>query len=109
MSCARRSTVFRTKPVDEKVWQEFSASLFYCQGDLTDVAAYKKLEARLASFGSAPLRENLLFYLATLPSQFGQVIEQMHNAGLLHHGDGTAGSGLLLKNRLATTSPPPAH
>src|SRR6202142_4365293 len=26
----------RTKPVDEKVWKEFSASLFYCQGDLTE-------------------------------------------------------------------------
>jgi glucose-6-phosphate 1-dehydrogenase len=76
----------RTKPVDENVWREFAANLSYCQGDLTDVAAYKKLETRLASFGSAPLRENLLFYLATLPSQFGQVIEQMHNAGLLHHG-----------------------
>ena len=76
----------RTKPVDEKVWREFAANLSYCQGDLTDAAAYKKLETRLASFGSAPLRENLLFYLATSPSQFGQVIEQIHNAGLLHQG-----------------------
>jgi glucose-6-phosphate 1-dehydrogenase len=78
----------RTKPVDEKVWREFAANLSYCQGDLTDAAAYKKLEARLASFSSAPLRENLLLYLATLPSQFGQVIEQVHNVGLLHHGNG---------------------
>jgi glucose-6-phosphate 1-dehydrogenase len=76
----------RTKPVDENVWREFAANLSYCQGDLTDAAAYKKLEKRLASFGNAPLRENLLFYLATLPSQFGQVIEQVHNAGLLHRG-----------------------
>jgi glucose-6-phosphate 1-dehydrogenase len=76
----------RTKPVDENVWREFAANLSYCQGDLTDAAAYKKLEERLASFGNAPLRENLLFYLATLPSQFGQVIEQVHNAGLLHRG-----------------------
>ncbi len=78
----------RTQPVDENVWHEFAANLFYCQGDITDGAAYKKLEQRLASFGAAPLRENLLFYLATLPSQFGQVIEQMHDAGLLHHGNG---------------------
>jgi glucose-6-phosphate 1-dehydrogenase len=78
----------RTKPVDEKVWREFADNLSYCEGDLTDAAAYKKLETRLASFGSAPLRENLLFYLATSPSQFGQVIEQIHNAGLLHRGDG---------------------
>ena len=79
----------RTKPVDEKVWQEFSANLFYCQGDLTDAAAYKKLEELLTSFGSAPLREKLLFYLATLPSQFGEVVEQIHRAGLLNK-DGSA-------------------
>jgi len=81
----------RTKPVDEKVWQEFSANLFYCTGDLTDAAAYQKLEQKLNSFGNAPLRKNLLFYLATQPSQFGQVIEQLHNAKLLHRDSGEHG------------------
>ncbi len=74
----------RTKPVDEKVWTDFSKNIFYCQGDLTEDAAYKKLEGMLTSFGSGPLRENLLFYLATQPSQFGEVIEQIHRAGLLN-------------------------
>jgi glucose-6-phosphate 1-dehydrogenase len=74
----------RTKPVDENVWREFAANLFYCRGDLTDAAAYKKLEERLTSFGNGPLRENLLFYLAVLPSQFGEVVEQIHRAGLLN-------------------------
>jgi glucose-6-phosphate 1-dehydrogenase len=74
----------RSKPVDEKVWKEFAANLFYCLGDLADAAAYKKLEELLTSFGSGPLRENLLFYLATQPSQFGEVIEQIHRAALLH-------------------------
>jgi glucose-6-phosphate 1-dehydrogenase len=73
----------RTKPVDEKVWQAFSANLLYCQGDLTDAGAYKKLEQLLASFGSEPLRLNLLLYLAALPSQFAEVVEQLHGAGLL--------------------------
>ena len=74
----------RTKPVDEKVWKEFAANIFYCQGDLADAAAYKKLEEMLTSFGSGPLRENLLFYLATQPSQFGEVVEELHRAALLH-------------------------
>ena len=74
----------RTKPVDEKVWHGFAEKLFYCQGDLTDAAAYKKLEAQLTSFGSGPLRENLLFYLAISPSQFGEVVEQVHRSGLLN-------------------------
>ena len=74
----------RTQPVDDAVWKVFAKNLFYCRGDLTDAAAYKKLEELLTSFGSGPLRENLLFYLATQPSQFAEVIEQIHRAGLLH-------------------------
>jgi len=74
----------RTKPVDEAVWKKFAANLFYCVGDLTDAAAYRKLEDVLTGFGSAPLRENLLFYMAISPSQFGEVVEQIHRAGLLN-------------------------
>ncbi len=81
----------RTKPVDEKVWKEFAANMFYCMGDLTDAAAYQKLEQKLTSFGSAPLRKNLLFYLATQPSQFGEVVEQLHDAKLLHKDSRTHG------------------
>ena len=78
----------RTKPVDEKVWQEFSAHLFYCQGEFSDQAAYKKLEQQLTSFGNEKLRNNLLFYLATSPSQFGEVVEELHLAGLLQKEGG---------------------
>jgi glucose-6-phosphate 1-dehydrogenase len=73
----------RTKPVDDGVWREFARNIFYCQGDMTDAAAYKKIEEILTSFGSAPLRENVLFYLATMPSQFGEVVENVHRADLL--------------------------
>src|SRR5207302_11182719 len=78
----------RTKPVDDAVWKAFAQNLSYCQGDLTDSAAYEKLQKQLAAFGSEALRQNLLFYLAISPSQFGQVIEQVHRAGLLHKQDG---------------------
>ena len=81
----------RTKPVDEQVWKDFSAKVFYCVGDLTDAAAYAKLEQKLTSFGSAPLRKNLLFYLATQPSQFGAVVQQLHDAKLLHRENGEHG------------------
>ena len=74
----------RTKPVDDKLWTAFAENIFYCQGDLTDDAAYKKLESLLTGFGSGPLRENLLFYLAISPSQFGDVVEQVHRSGLLN-------------------------
>jgi glucose-6-phosphate 1-dehydrogenase len=76
----------RTKSVDEAVWREFSRNLFYCQGDLADAGSYHKLEELLTSFGEAPLRENVLFYLATSPSQFGGVVENVHRADLLQRG-----------------------
>jgi glucose-6-phosphate 1-dehydrogenase len=74
----------RTKPVDENVWRNFAKNIFYCRGDLADAVTYERLEELLVSFGEAPFRENLLLYLATLPSQFGEVVEQIHHAGLLH-------------------------
>ena len=40
------------------------------------------------SFGSPALRQNLLFYLATQPSQFAEVIERLHGAKLLHSKKG---------------------
>src|SRR5580693_6317067 len=51
----------RTKPVDDKVWSAFAEHVSYCEGDLTDAAAYAKLEKMLGSFGDPALHENLLF------------------------------------------------
>jgi glucose-6-phosphate 1-dehydrogenase len=74
----------RTKPVDNAVWNEFAAKVFYCMGEFGDLAAYQKLEKLLSSFGSEQLRNNLLVYLATSPSQFAEVVEQLHAANVLH-------------------------
>ena len=74
----------RSKPVDEAVWTAFAENIFYCQGDLTEAAGYQALEHKLSSFKEPKLRHNLLFYLATQPSQFGVAVEQLHNAALLH-------------------------
>jgi glucose-6-phosphate 1-dehydrogenase len=77
----------RTKPVDAAIWKEFAANVFYCQGEFSDSEAYNKLASQLAGFGNESLRQNLLFYLATSPSQFGEVVEKLHHAGLLHKGE----------------------
>ena len=73
----------RTQPVDEAAWQRFSGHISYCQGDLAELATYQRLEKQLTALASEPLRHNLLFYLATPPSEFGQTVEKLHEAGLL--------------------------
>jgi len=73
----------RTRPIDDAVWAEFATSVSYCQGDISDPAAYKKLAERLAAFNHDKLRRNLLFYLAISPSQFGAVVEYLLQTGLL--------------------------
>ena len=83
----------RTKPVDDTVWVEFAQHICYCLGDLNEPTAYATLEKRLTSFNREPLRHNLVFYLATMPSQFGVVVEQLQQAGLLHKANGTGEKG----------------
>jgi len=77
----------RTQPVDQAKWEAFAPNLCYCRGDVTEPATYEKLAQLLASFGPAPLARNRLFYLATLPSQFGTVVERLHEAGLLRRDE----------------------
>jgi glucose-6-phosphate 1-dehydrogenase len=81
----------RTKKVKDDQWSAFAASLFYCQGDMSDPKAYHILAERLAGSGQEALRHHLLFYLATSPSQFAEVVEHLHGAGLLRKEDGPGG------------------
>ena len=79
----------RTKPVDEAVWTEFAKNISYSIGDFSDRAAYERLKERLDGFEHPQLANNLLFYLATPPSQFAEVVEHLHSVGLLRlEGDG---------------------
>ncbi|MGZ8921552.1 MAG: glucose-6-phosphate dehydrogenase, partial [Limisphaerales bacterium] len=78
----------RTKPVDEGAWKEFAQNISYCIGDFSDAKAFDTLKEQLAKFKDEKLQKNLLFYLATPPSQFAEVVEHLHNAGLLKRDNG---------------------
>jgi len=66
----------------------FAAKVSYCTGEFGDAAAYQRLRAQLDGFGNEQLRHNLIFYLATSPSQFAEVAEHLHDAGLLGRSEG---------------------
>jgi glucose-6-phosphate 1-dehydrogenase len=76
----------RTKKVDPAIWQAFSASLFYCLGEFSDPKAYLKLGDMLAKHPNETVRKNVLFYLSTSPSQFGEIVEHLAKARLVQKG-----------------------
>ena len=84
-------TFSRSKRVEAAVWDAFAANLFYCQGEFSDATAYEKLGEQLAGFGNEVLKNNLVFYLSTSPSQFAEVAEHLSKARLLRRDGGGPG------------------
>ncbi len=76
-----------SKNLDLTKWDAFAASVFYCEGEFGDPAAYAKLQKQLQGFGNEKLAKNLVFYLAISPSQFAGVSEQLSKSGLLQKED----------------------
>jgi len=79
----------RAKDVNAANWNAFAANIFYCEGEFSDAGAYQKLRNQLAGFGHEALRRNLVCYLATSPSQFALVTEQLQKSGLLLRDEGS--------------------
>jgi glucose-6-phosphate 1-dehydrogenase len=81
----------RVLPLDQQVWDEFARRISYLQGDFNDAAAYAHLRQHLdtcdVEHGTAG---NQLFYLATQPSAFPEIVGELGRAGLDHemHGGG---------------------
>jgi glucose-6-phosphate 1-dehydrogenase len=65
------------------LWENFSKGIYYFQGDLEDVASYKELAEFLGKLDSERHTSgNRAFYLATAPSYFKPIIENLGQAGL---------------------------
>lgn len=77
----------RTGAPEPVRWAEFARHIGYCRGDIADGAAYGELARRIEGADSEALRQNLLFYLATNPSQFGLAVRHLHAAGLLQRAE----------------------
>jgi glucose-6-phosphate 1-dehydrogenase len=74
--------------VDPPTWNAFVKKLHYVSGDFGDPALYKKLGDKLAQIEKDEGTEgNVLFYLATAPSFFTQVVTQLGQAGLTKQGE----------------------
>ncbi len=70
--------------VDQKIIEKFSSRIQYFKGDLEDQSMY----ARLATLLQQQDQNNLAFYMAIKPQDFGAVIDQLSDQNLLDESQG---------------------
>ncbi len=81
----------RILPVDRETWEDLAERIVYHRGDFGDAALYQGLSDRLDVLDlERGTRGNRIYYLATQPSAFPEIVQQLGKAGLDHerHGEG---------------------
>src|SRR6478672_2093270 len=80
----------RVLPLEEAAWRSFAERICYHRLDFADNAGFDGLATRLDELDEERgTRGNRLFYLATQPSQFAEIVAQLGRVGLDHeHHDG---------------------
>lgn len=80
---------FATGSVDPDLWNWFIQRLYYLSGDIQDPNAYQRLQGLLSELDQEHgTGGNYLYYLATAPDLFSQIIQQIGAAGLAHEENG---------------------
>ena len=75
----------RTKPVEDDTWSTLAQRIVYHRGDFADNGLYDSLSERLDRLDhDEGTRGNRLYYLATQPSAFPEIITQLGRCGLDH-------------------------
>jgi glucose-6-phosphate 1-dehydrogenase len=67
--------------IDPKTWSWLEERLFYLVGDFEEPTAYQQLGAKLNEMAGGQA-QGVLFYLATSPRFFGDVVDRLGKAGL---------------------------
>ena len=75
----------RVLPIDEEAWEGFAERMCYQRLDFADAPGFDALAQRLDAFDKERgTRGNRLFYLATQPSAFSDIVTQLGRVGLDH-------------------------
>ncbi|HUG49102.1 MAG TPA: glucose-6-phosphate dehydrogenase [Candidatus Limnocylindria bacterium] len=74
-------------PVQEGLWADFAENIYYQQGQFGDRTAFRGLEERLEQIDAAKgTGGNRLHYLATPPSAYTEIVENLGRVGLSRQG-----------------------
>src|SRR5262249_9513225 len=80
---------FATTQVDSDLWHWFARRIYYVSGEFGDPDAYARLKELLTKVdGEHGTRNNHFYYLATAPSFFSTIVNQLGAAGLVREDDG---------------------
>jgi len=81
-------------PVEDALWHDFAEGIYYQQGDFADREAFRDLAERLEQIDAARgTSGNRLFYLATPPSAYAQIVAHLGSARLQRQHAGGGGGG----------------
>jgi glucose-6-phosphate 1-dehydrogenase len=80
---------FATSDIDPELWQWFEQRLYYLAGEFQDIHTYSQLKELLAQVdGECGTQGNYLYYLATAPNFFCDIIWQLDSVGLAQEENG---------------------
>jgi glucose-6-phosphate 1-dehydrogenase len=74
-------------PISQGIWEGFAEGIRYQQGNFEDPAAFRGLAEQLESIDAERgTQGNRLFYLATPPSTYVEIIQNLGHSGLARQG-----------------------
>ncbi len=84
--------------VEDGLWHDFAEGIFYQPGEFADRAAYRELAERLEQIDAARgTRANRLFYLATPPAAYEEIIANLGHSGLNRNGEREGWSRIVIE------------
>jgi len=94
---------------DDTIWKQFSGSIHYHQSEFQDVDGYQRLADRLEEIDRERGRPgNRLFYLASAPDFFDDIMEHLRDVGLSKEREG-CWSRVIVEKPFGTDLPTAQH
>src|SRR6516165_7785200 len=80
---------FGRSSVQKELWDWFKPKIYYHSGDFRDPNLFKQLQDKLAAVDKQQgVPRSYLFYLATAPQFFGEIVKQLGTVGLTAEDNG---------------------